>query len=175
MVPSVKTQVNAPPPIFAPAPPGTAILSPGGFSPLERYGVKRVLVVDDEESIRMLIEAALEGPDFSVCHADNGRDALGLVRTAPPDVVVLDWVMPGMQGTDVLRELRAQPATRDIPVVVVTAMCQERNREEAVAAGAAAYLSNPVSPRELLRTINSDFQERELRASDLPAHTAAAK
>lgn len=135
--------------------------------------MKRILVVDDEESIRMMIEAALEGPDFSVFHADNGRDALALARAALPDIVVLDWTMPGMAGLDVLREMRAGTATKGVPVVVVTAMCQERNREEAIAAGADAYLFKPFSPLELLRTINGVFLERELRAAPLPAHAAA--
>lgn len=135
--------------------------------------MKCILVVDDEESIRMMIEAALEGPDFSVLHADNGRDALALARAALPDIVVLDWMLPGMAGLDVLRELRAGAATRSVPVVLLTAMCQERNREEAIAAGADAYLFKPFSPLELLRTVNGVFLERELRAAPLPAHTAA--
>ncbi len=125
--------------------------------------MKRILIVDDEESIRRLIEAALEGPDCVVAHAAEGQEGIRLAQAAHPDLIILDWMMPGLSGLDVLRELRRNPGTLGIPVVLVTAMCQERNREEAIAAGADAYLFKPFSPLELLRTIHGVLLERELR------------
>lgn len=128
--------------------------------------MKRVLVADDEQSIRLLIEASLEGPDFCVLHAENGRDALLLAREAHPDVIVLDWMMPGMSGLEVLRAVRGDPATRDIPVLLVSAMCQEHHRREAASACADAYLFKPFSPLDLVRTIHRVLLERDLRAHD---------
>lgn len=135
--------------------------------------MKRVLVADDEQSIRMLIEASLEGPDFTVLHADNGRDALRLAVSAHPDIVVLDWMMPGLSGLEVLRALRRDPATSAIPVLLLSAMCQERNRQDAAAAGADAYLFKPFSPLDLIRTINRVLLDRDLRAHDPAEHAAA--
>lgn len=134
--------------------------------------MKRVLVADDEQSIRVLIEAALEGPDFTVLHAENGTDALRLAASAHPDIVVLDWMMPGLNGLEVLRALRRDPATRDVPVLLLSAMCQERHRQEAAAAGADAYLFKPFSPLDLIRTLNQVLLDRDLRAHD-PAAACA--
>lgn len=125
--------------------------------------MRRILIIDDEESIRMLIEATLEGPDFKVLHATGGREGLRLARAVLPDLIILDWMMPGLSGIEVLKQLRGDASTTAIPVMLVTAMCQERNREEAIAAGADAYLFKPFSPLELLRTIRGVLLERELR------------
>lgn len=113
--------------------------------------MKTILVADDESSIRILIRTTLEEPECRILEAATGAAALAITGRVRPDLVILDWMMPGISGLDVLRALRNDPSTAAIPVIMVTAMGQEKHRAEGLALGAQAYLVKPFSPLELLQ------------------------
>ncbi|HXZ27331.1 MAG TPA: response regulator [Terriglobales bacterium] len=113
--------------------------------------MKTILVADDEASIRVLIRTTLENPECRILEAATGAAALSMAGRLLPELIVLDWMMPGISGLDVLRALRNDPRTAAIPVIMVTAMGQERHRAEGLALGAQAYLVKPFSPLELLQ------------------------
>lgn len=110
----------------------------------------RVLVVDDNRDICDLVALKLGGSGFSVSQAFDGVSGLQAARDGGFDLIILDVMMPGMSGLDVLRALREQPATSSTPVLLLTAKTQERDIEAGFAAGADDYITKPFSPRELL-------------------------
>ena len=108
---------------------------------------QRVLVVDDEKKIRDLVVAYLRSDGFEVAEASDGSEALAKVRRAEPDLVILDVMMPGMDGIEVLRELRK---TSDVFVMMLTARAEETDKLIGLSVGADDYLTKPFSPRELV-------------------------
>src|SRR5437879_10500290 len=117
---------------------------------LEEKKICTVVIVDDEESIRTLVQATLEGPECRVLLAANGHEALALAHSEHPQAIVLDWMMPSMSGLEFLRRLMADPGVAHIPVVMLTAMGQEKDRQAALDAGAKAFLMKPFSPFQLV-------------------------
>ena len=107
---------------------------------------RTVLVCDNETVLRALVRATLE-PGYEVLEARDGDEALALMAERPPDLLLLDMMMPGRTGLDVLAELRA--AGNTLPVVMVTARAQAADRVRAADAGADRFLSKPFSPAEL--------------------------
>jgi putative two-component system response regulator len=117
--------------------------------------VGKVLVVDDLEATVLGLKGLLELEGHCVSTATNARDALDLVSEDPPDVVLTDVVMPGLTGFDLCRELKSNPATRLIPVVLITAFNDSRDRIEGINAGADDFLSKPVNTAELRARVRS--------------------
>lgn len=115
----------------------------------------QVLVVEDDLEMGRLIGATLGSSQVEVSHAADGEQALARVHRAPPDLVVLDVNLPAIDGLEVCRQLKANPATEAIPVVVVTAREDDEARERAQSCRAAAYLLKPFSPRVLLDLVYS--------------------
>ena len=115
----------------------------------------QVLVVEDDLGMGRLIGTTLGSSQLEVAYAADGEEALERVHATPPDLVVLDVNLPGLDGIEVCRQLKGDPATQAIPVVMVTAREDEEARERALAAGAAAYLLKPFSPRVLLDLVYS--------------------
>jgi DNA-binding response OmpR family regulator len=115
----------------------------------------RVLVVDDNDDIRSLVEFKLVQAGYAVTVAHDGVDGLDKVRGWRPDLVVLDVAMPGMTGYDVCRELRADPATADIPVIMLTARDGTDFTTLGYLAGANVYLTKPIVLRTLLEQVES--------------------
>lgn len=113
----------------------------------------RVLVVDDSEPIRRLIRVNLELEGFEVVTASDGQEALDLLHGQHLDVdlVTLDAVMPGLDGFTVAERLRAHPATRDLPIAMVTASAQGADVEHGERIGVDAYLTKPFDPAHLVR------------------------
>jgi CheY-like chemotaxis protein len=130
---------------------------------MSKKKVVTVVIVDDEESIRTLVQATLEGPECRVLLAANGHEALALARSERPQAIVLDWMMPSMSGLECLRRLLADPDLAHIPVVMLTAMGQEKDRQAALDAGAKAFLMKPFSPLQLVGivrdTVNNGNRE----------------
>ncbi len=112
--------------------------------------VPRVLVVEDEPDIAALIAYQLTREGFRVETAGNGPEALDAVRREIPDLVVLDRMLPGISGDEVLAHLKAEPATASVPVLVLTARREQEDRIEGLELGADDYLTKPFSPRELV-------------------------
>ena len=125
---------------------------------------QRVLVVEDEPDIAALVAYHLTREGFRVETAATGTDALGAVGREIPDLVVLDRMLPGLSGDDVLQALKGNPATEATPVLVLTAKRDEEDRIEGFELGADDYLTKPFSPRELVLRVRAI-----LRRSQEPA------
>lgn len=108
-----------------------------------------VLVCDNENILRRLVRATLSDSEVSVLEACDGDEALELARQHRPDLVILDVMMPGRTGLDVLEELRRDPELADTRVIVLTARAQVADRDAALDAGADRFLAKPFSPSEL--------------------------
>ena len=109
----------------------------------------RILVVDDEERNRRLLVAMLEAEGYTALEAADGPQALELARESPPDLVLLDIMMPGMDGYEVAQQLKADAATTAIPVVMVTALDDRESRLRGLEAGAEEFVTKPVDRNEL--------------------------
>jgi len=117
--------------------------------------VPSVLIVDDEPFIRKLIATTLEDvADFALTEAADGVEALEIARGEPPEVVFLDINMPRMDGYEACRGLRADPATEQATIVILTAALGDQAQLEAERAGADLFLSKPFSPLELLELVS---------------------
>ena len=114
----------------------------------------RILVVEDQDSIRRMIEALVQARGYKVTAVANGAKAIDVALTDPPDLVLLDLMLPGQyDGFDVCRRLRADPSTRNVPVVIISALDDNDARAKAAEAGASAYYTKPFSPIALLKEI----------------------
>jgi len=109
----------------------------------------RVLVIEDEQRIRTVLEYNLKLDGFEVYTAGDGRTGLEIARSQRPDLVLLDWMMPGMDGLAVLSELRNDERTKDIPVFMLTAKTMMTEVGRALYEGADDYITKPFEPREL--------------------------
>lgn len=112
-----------------------------------------ILVVDDEPYMIRLLQHHVERAGYRMVKATNGREALERVRDSSPQLVLMDVMMPEMNGLTVLARLRADPATQNLPVIIMTANAQRFTREEAEAAGVSAFLTKPFSPTQLMSEI----------------------
>jgi DNA-binding response OmpR family regulator len=112
-----------------------------------------VLIADDDRDILSLVRAVLERSGHEVVSAGDGAEALASVALRRPDLAVLDITMPQVDGLEVLRRLRADPATSDLPVILLSAQAQEADVSRGFAAGASAYVKKPFSPRELVARV----------------------
>jgi two-component system phosphate regulon response regulator PhoB len=115
----------------------------------------RVLVVDDESDIVALVAYHLAKAGFQVATASDGIEAIDQVRRETPALVVLDLMLPGMSGFDVLESIRAEPATRAIPVLMLTARKDEPDKLRGLSLGADDYLTKPFSPAELVLRVKA--------------------
>jgi CheY-like chemotaxis protein len=115
----------------------------------------RILVVEDQDSIRRMIEALVQARGYEVTAVSSGAKAIDVAMTNAPDMVLLDLNLPGQyDGFDVCQRLRSDPATRTVPVVIISAMDDDESRARATAAGATAYYTKPFSPIALLKEID---------------------
>lgn len=109
----------------------------------------RILVCDNEPALRALILAAVSGDGHELHEARDGDESVELARALEPDLIVLDMMMPGRTGLEVLEELRAEARFRETPVIMITARAQASDRLAAANAGATRFVSKPFSPVEL--------------------------
>lgn len=114
-----------------------------------------MLVVEDEPDIAALVAYQLAQAGYQVRTSASGREAIGAVEADPPDLVVLDLMLPEMSGLDVLRTLRSRKETRELPVIVLTARREEEDRIRGLELGADDYVSKPFSPRELVLRVEA--------------------
>jgi len=117
--------------------------------------VTAVLIADDDPDIRDLVAFKLEQANFEVIPVSDGESALAVAREQHPPIAVLDVAMPGMSGLDVCRLLRADPSTKDIMIILLTARVQEHDVEGGFSAGADDYVTKPFSPRELVSRVEA--------------------
>ena len=129
-----------------------------------------ILVVDDEEAIRRLISFNLHKEGFEVGTATTGPEALDKVEERPPDLIILDWMLPGLSGLDVCRLLRGRQKTSGIPIIMLTARAEEVDKVLGLEIGADDYVTKPFSPRELTARVKA-----HLRGKQLPAQQGTPK
>lgn len=110
----------------------------------------RVLIVDDEPHMLRLTELSLKKGGFEILIGRNGREALDIAAREHPDLIVMDVVMPELDGLTALRQLKENPATASIPVIMLTMRGQTLARQQASESGAAIYITKPYSPSQLL-------------------------
>lgn len=114
-----------------------------------------ILVVDDEAPIRDMISMALEVAGYRCMQAANAQDAHSMIIDERPDLVLLDWMMPGTSGIELMRRLRRHELTANVPVIMLTAKTDEDNKIQGFDSGADDYITKPFSPRELLARIKA--------------------
>ncbi len=114
-----------------------------------------VLLAEDDADIRDLVTFKLRQQGYEVRAFEDGLSALASARDEMPDLALLDVTMPGMSGLDVCRELRADPATADVPIILLTARAQESDIETGFSVGADDYVVKPFSPRELVSRVQA--------------------
>jgi DNA-binding response OmpR family regulator len=132
----------------------------------------RILLVEDEANILEAIGFILSRDGWEVLGHGKGETALAEIARVDPDILVLDVMLPGRSGLDILRELRDDPAKAALPVLMLTAKGQARDREQAMALGANAFLTKPFSNDELVATVRALAEG--LAPSDTP-HAAAGR
>jgi CheY-like chemotaxis protein len=124
-------------------------------SPQQRSTRRTILVVDDDATIRGMLRALIERGPHRVAEAVDGAHALELIGRAAPDLILLDMNMPRVDGAEVCRRVKSDPATRAVPVVMVTAASLDGDRRRALAAGADAYITKPFSLLALLDQVGA--------------------
>ncbi len=117
-----------------------------------------ILVVEDEEHIRNILEYNLSSYGYKVYQAEDGPTALELAREKKPDMILLDWMLPGMNGLQVLEKLKADQRTRSIPVIMVTVKRMVNDVGNALLRGADDYIIKPFEPEELSKMIKRKFE-----------------
>jgi two-component system alkaline phosphatase synthesis response regulator PhoP len=122
---------------------------------------KKILAVDDERHIVRLVQVNLERAGYTVVTAFNGKEALEQVEAEQPDLVVLDVMMPYMDGFEVLQNLRKNQSTRDLPVIMLTAKAQDADVFRGWQSGVDCYLTKPFNPMELISFVKRIFKSLE--------------
>ena len=116
---------------------------------------KTVLIVDDEAPIREMIAVALEMADYDYLEAADAREAHALIVDKQPDLILLDWMLPGTSGVELARRLKKEEATAEIPIIMLTAKVEEDNKIQGLEVGADDYITKPFSPRELVARLKA--------------------
>lgn len=128
----------------------------------------RILVVDDEPDLLELVRFNLAQAGFTVDTAPAGRDALEKIRRSPPDLVVLDLMLPDLSGNDIARQVRSDPALAELPILMLTAKSEEVDRIVGFELGADDYVTKPFSPRELILRVKAVLRRRSSAPSTTP-------
>jgi two-component system, OmpR family, phosphate regulon response regulator PhoB len=125
-----------------------------------------ILVVEDEPAIQELIAYNLKQAGHQPLRADNAEQAMNLVQNALPDLVLLDWMLPGQSGIDFARRLRSDKRTRTVPIIMLTARSDEQEKLTGLDSGADDYITKPFSPRELNARIKAVLRRRAPQMTD---------
>jgi two-component system, OmpR family, phosphate regulon response regulator PhoB len=127
---------------------------------------QHILVVEDEPSIAELISVNLTHAGYAVSRALQADEALQLLRNTKPDLVILDWMMPGKSGVQFARELRSNPSTQAIPILMLTAKGEEADKVLGLDAGADDYVTKPFSPKELVARVKALLRRHVLEPAE---------
>jgi len=132
----------------------------------------RILVVEDEHAIRDMIGFALKQAGLQYEESADAEHALVVIASNPPDLVLLDWMLPGMSGPDLVRRLRSDEITAGLPIIMLTARVEESDRVHGLELGADDYIVKPFSPRELIARINAVLRRTLESAGEQPIEFA---
>ncbi len=127
---------------------------------------KRVLIVEDEASIRDMVRFALTRAGYEVSEAANARETRVVLAEQRPDLVLMDWMLPGESGVDLVRQLKNEELTREIPVIMLTARVEEEDKVRGLDVGADDYVTKPFSPKELVARIKAILRRAQPHAGE---------
>jgi two-component system, OmpR family, phosphate regulon response regulator PhoB len=122
---------------------------------------KKILVIEDEVDIRKMIAFALESDDYQVIAVEDGNAARQVINESIPDLMLIDWMLPGISGLELVRGFRRSAATRTVPIIMLTARSEENDRIDGLDSGADDYITKPFSTRELLSRISALLRRAE--------------
>ena len=134
-----------------------------------------ILVVEDEPAIQELISYNLKQAGHQALKADNAEQAMNLVQNALPDLILLDWMLPGISGVELARRLRTDKRTRTIPIIMLTARSEEQDKLTGLETGADDYITKPFSPRELNARVKAVLRRRAPQMTDDIVQVGALK
>lgn len=115
----------------------------------------KILIIEDEAAIRQLLHFSLEPAGFSITEAENTDLGFQAIKKNKPDLILVDWMLPGLSGVEFIKQLKAKEATRHIPIILLTARAEENNKLQGFDAGADDYVTKPFSPAELIARIKT--------------------
>ncbi len=121
--------------------------------------VKKILIADDEQTLRLLVRATLEDENYEILEASDGQEALEIARREQPTLLLLDVQMPAMTGFEVCEQLKSDPATANIVVVMLTVKSQQTDKEQGKTVGADYYFTKPFRPLQLLQLVDRIMRE----------------
>ncbi|MDD9893672.1 MAG: response regulator, partial [Gammaproteobacteria bacterium] len=117
--------------------------------------MKTILLVEDDQAIREMVVFALEKEGYNVIEAEDGQAAHVAIANERPDLILLDWMLPGDSGIEICRQLKREDDTRDLPIIMLTARGEEDDRVQGLETGADDFVSKPFSVRELVARIKA--------------------
>ena len=121
----------------------------------------KILVVDDEDHIRTLLAYNLQSNGYDCVFAETGIEAIHMAELEMPDLILLDWMMPEMNGTAVCKRLKKNPQTAPIPVIMITARTEENDKIKGLDSGADDYITKPFSPNEMLARVRAVLRRKD--------------
>jgi two-component system phosphate regulon response regulator PhoB len=133
---------------------------------MEKAAAVTILLVEDEPAIRELLAFNLTQDGYQPISAHDAASAMALITRELPDLILLDWMLPDLSGVELARRLRADSRTRNIPIIMLTARGEERDKVAGLESGADDYITKPFSPRELLARIRAVLRRRTPQATD---------
>lgn len=123
--------------------------------------MKKILLAEDEDTIARLVQFKLEKSGFEVTSVRNGREALEQLRENRPDLILLDVMMPEINGIEVLERIKRDDALKDVPVIMLSARGQKADIERCLSSGAVDYILKPFAPSELVKRINTFIDRKD--------------
>lgn len=129
---------------------------------------KKVLIIDDESSIREMIAVALEMAGYECLEASNSREGYEIIVDNRPDLILVDWMMPNGSGIELIRRLKKDTLTAEIPVIMLTAKSEESNKIQGLEMGADDYITKPFSPKELVARLKAVLRRTNPQGIDEP-------
>ena len=117
------------------------------------HSVKTIVIADDDEDLRLLVEVTLENPAYNIFTVVDGAQALDAVNQHHPDLLIIDWMMPGLNGFDVVTQLRQNPHKAALPIVMLTARDAQEAQEQTASLALAGFLVKPFSPLALIQKV----------------------
>ncbi|RYZ87766.1 MAG: phosphate regulon transcriptional regulatory protein PhoB [Proteobacteria bacterium] len=129
---------------------------------------RKILIVDDESAIRDMLRVALEMAEYDCLEASNAQEAHALIVDEKPDLILLDWMLPGTSGIELARRLKRDEVTSGIPIIMLTAKGEEDNKIQGLDVGADDYITKPFSPRELVARLKAALRRADPKISGHP-------
>lgn len=138
------------------------------------YTGRTILIVEDDKEVAETIREQLQHEGYACCHAADGEAALAFARRQPPDLILLDRMLPRVSGDEVAQRLKSDPRSRGIPIIMLTGKADESDQLVGFALGADDYINKPFSPRILLARIAAQFRQRQCNEGDADEFSATS-